>query len=444
MTDVLILYEHRNREIENCGLLSEELSYRGYKVKIESIFSPWKYFMRPKVLIVPHLYNEDQLIRFAKNIWLSNSKILSMQYEQVLSKGSWDSVEDLHRPSGQAKFAHHISWGESQTHRYLEAGIQKENIHETGFISMDLLRKELAGYLKNKEELSSEFDMDFQKEWVLFISSFALANRTKEEIAEFEKLNPLSPLFAEVTNASYPIIIDWLKRLAVIFPNKIFIYRPHPAEKLDVILKRIESECPNFRCIEKYTMRQWAHVVDLALNWISTSVTDLYFAKKPCFLLRPVEIPEVLDMDILNDVSQLHDFDDVVSVLNSDSATDEMGNNPTIEFYYGKNEGRMAFLKIADICEKMMNGEIDGYPFNYGRSRFNLANSHGLKTVIWEYLKMLLFLICNTFKIQKVPFISAKHLRKLYRYKRDVYDIDHDITYYCKRFNPIVRKIHAI
>ena len=87
MLDVLILYEHRKREIENCALLLEELSYRGYKVRIESIFSPWKYFRNPKVLVVPHLYNEDQLIHFAKNIWLNNTNILSLQYEQVLSKG---------------------------------------------------------------------------------------------------------------------------------------------------------------------------------------------------------------------------------------------------------------------------------------------------------------------------------------------------------------------
>lgn len=444
MVDVLILYEHRNREIENCALLAEELSFRGYKVKIENIFSPWKYFRKPKVLVVPHLYNEYQLIHFAKNIWLSNDKIISLQYEQVLSKGCRENENDLHRPSGQAKYAHHVSWGESQTKRYLDGGIQRENIHETGFISMDLLRSEFSKYLKSKQELSEEFQLDPQKEWVLFISSFSHANRTKAEIAEFEKLNPLSPLFAEITKKSYPIIVDWLKRAAKSFPNKVFIYRPHPAEKFDENLKRVESECPNFRCINKYSMRQWVYVIDLSFNWISTSATDLYFAKKPCFLLRPYVIPEEIDMDILNSVKTLSTYEDFIYEISNYKKNICIPNNPTIEYYYGKNNGRMAFLKTADICEKLMIGELHGHKFDYGKSRFNVTNEKKIKSIIKEYVKMSLFFFLNSFEIEYLPILSEKHLEKLRRYKVDVYGIKKDITQYRKRFSTIIPIIHSL
>lgn len=66
MIDILILFENHSREMENVALLATELEYRGYKVKVMNIRTPMKYFVKTKVLIVPHLYNEDQLIRFVK------------------------------------------------------------------------------------------------------------------------------------------------------------------------------------------------------------------------------------------------------------------------------------------------------------------------------------------------------------------------------------------
>ena len=47
MVDVLILYEHRAREIENSCLLACELRRRGYKVQICNIYSEEKYFVAP-------------------------------------------------------------------------------------------------------------------------------------------------------------------------------------------------------------------------------------------------------------------------------------------------------------------------------------------------------------------------------------------------------------
>lgn len=55
MIDILILFENHSREMENVALLATELEYRGYKVKVMNIRTPMKYFVKTKVLIVPHL-----------------------------------------------------------------------------------------------------------------------------------------------------------------------------------------------------------------------------------------------------------------------------------------------------------------------------------------------------------------------------------------------------
>lgn len=441
MTDVLILYEHKNREIENSALLAEELSYRGYKVRIESIYSPWKYFLKPKLLVVPHLYNEEQLIRFAKNIWLKNDKILSLQYEQVQPQGSENLNTDIHYPSGQAKYAHHIAWGDSQMERYLEGGLPPENLHKTGFISMDLLRKEFQSYLKSKEELASEFSIDSQKEWVLFISSFTMVNRSSEEIKEYTKAWTDTPTFAELSNKSYPIIIDWLKRAAHDFPEKVFIYRPHPAEKFDKVLKALESRYSNFRYIESYTMRQWVVVADLSLNWISTSIADLYFAKKPCYLLRPIDIPRSIDMGILSEVKKIESYAELFSTLNQ-GVYNLMDSNMLLDFFYGGNNGRMSYLKTADVCEKLLSDKLKGYKFDFYMSRFNIANSTNTLNILWEYLKIVIYAILIIFHISNIPFLSNLWKKKLAIYSKDVYGVKGEVVKYRHRFAPIVKTIH--
>lgn len=64
MIDILILFENHSREMENVALLATELEYRGYKVKVMNIRTPMKYFVKTKVLIVPHLIFKVSAISF--------------------------------------------------------------------------------------------------------------------------------------------------------------------------------------------------------------------------------------------------------------------------------------------------------------------------------------------------------------------------------------------
>lgn len=154
MIDILILFENHSREMENVALLATELEYRGYKVKVMNIRTPMKYFVKTKVLIVPHLYNEDQLIRFCKNFWKNNTCIISLQYEQILNKEM--GIDDIHFPKGQAIYAHHIAWGKSQVDRYKMCGIKQNHIHQTGSMAMDLFRPAFESYFMSKEEVGKK------------------------------------------------------------------------------------------------------------------------------------------------------------------------------------------------------------------------------------------------------------------------------------------------
>ena len=434
MTDFLILYEHKNREIENCVLLQLELERRGYNVRIENIITPSIRYIRPKVVIAPHFYNDDQVVMFGDNYWHSNKALLSMQYEQVLARGEYANPNDLHYPKGQAKKAHHIAWGNAQTKRYIECGIDKENVHETGFISMDLFREEFRSYFKTRKEIASEFSLDIDKEWILFVSSFSYVNRSEDDMKILRGLNVWADLKAKIANESFNTVLDWFSKAAELYPNKLFIYRPHPAEKDNPKIKEVEGRIPNFRCIDEGSMRQWALVIDRAYNWYSTSAADLFFAHKPTKLLRPVPIPEEIDMELFDNFERITDYERFIdSIENTEDETTL--DSRLLESYYGDGKGRMAFQKVADVCEKLAKDEQLWYNYDY---EVISEKERGVKRKIWNMLRIPLYYMCCTFKVGEWK-IFPEHIQRTMRlYKNDIYGVNHEIESLRKRFKPIL------
>ena len=271
MIDFLILYEHKNRELENACLLAAELELRGYKVSIKNIYSGEKYWIDASVVIVPHLYNESQLHEFCNNYKHNNYKIISLQYEQVLRD---NQHEGLHNPSGEAMYAQHVAWGEAQKERYLSHGIKLENIHVVGHIGMDMDRKEFDSYYLSRDALAEALNLDPKKRWFLFISTFGYRLRTQEDLDAFQKIDPTTYQSAELSKKAQNTIETWIIELAKKHTEVIFIYRRHPSEREDPKLVKIEKELTNFRCIDDYSIRQWVRVADIMHTWYSTSIAD--------------------------------------------------------------------------------------------------------------------------------------------------------------------------
>ena len=46
----------------------------------------------------------------------------------------------------------------------------------------------------------------------------------------------------------------------------------------------------NFHLITNYSVKQWITVSDTLFSWMSTSIAEIYFANKSCFVVRPFPI----------------------------------------------------------------------------------------------------------------------------------------------------------
>ena len=446
--DYLIIYEHVNRELENACLLAAELEHRGYTVAIECIYSIRKYFIKPKVIIVPHLYNDNQLISFCKNIWCSNTAILDLQYEQVLSKAGKGGI---HTPRGQAKFAQHIAWGQAQVEEYLNGDINPKNIHITGHMQMDLKNNIFNSFHIHRKDIAKEFNLDLSKKWVMFLSTFSYTGMSEKKINQFEKsLNPDARRFAKISEESRNTILDWFEKEINNYPKVEFIYRPHPAEKNFVKVIEMSKKYSNFKCIDKYSLDQWIDSADFFYNWYSTSIADVYYKNKPCFVLRPVRMYSDLEVGTLEGaktITSLKDFEISLNALNDNPSKIEFPvKKELFEYYYGfvNDKGKFAFQKIADLCEKMIVNSNMHYNYNYGRRGFNFVNSKRIRGVIGTLFFYLLFEITSIFRMDYLKRINSnnEYLRLLKVYSSESYGVRNQIRLLIKKFTEILNKLY--
>lgn len=442
MVDVLILYEHKNRELENASLLATELEYRGYKVKIRCIYSLTKYFIKAKVLIVPHLYNDSQVIAFGKNFWMNNSAIIDMQYEQVLRQ---NQREGIHNPKGQAVYAQHTAWGQAQIDAYLSHGIARENTHIIGHVAMDLMRPEFDECFISREMIAKEFGLVDYSKWVLFISTFAYKEKTKEELEDCERNAPGSGVIRELSINAQKTVVEWLVQSAEKHPDTVYIYRRHPAEREDPELQELERRIPNFKCIDKYSIRQWVRVADNFYTWYSTSIADTYFGNKMCYILRPEPIPEEFELEIMQGADVLKTYEEFECSLERKEdhfpIADEM-----MKYYYGNDRNNIeefAFIKLAKLCEKVMFDESMHYNYEYGTSRWDMYNYKSPIMILESYILTIIFEVCTFIKF---PIPTKWHKKKLFKdivyYGQEGYKASRDVTRYKKKFKKFVTNLH--
>lgn len=430
--DFLILYEHASRELENACLLKEELNRRGYSVKIECIYSIKKLFCKPKVLIVPHLYNDNQIVDFAYNFFGGVKKIVDLQYEQVLSKS--DIEDNYNMPKEHAKFAYHIAWGEDQYRRYLENEISEGNIIMAGCMSMDLNHKKFDSVFIDRSEISKKYGLPNNK-WRIFISSFTLHNRTEDELKRYENVVKSTRELRRIMIESRSKILEWIELILKKYPNEIFIYRPHPAERADLDLKELEEKYNNFYVISDLSIRQWVRVVDYAYTWYSTSIVDFYYGNKNCEILRPIKIPEKIDAILFKNARVINTVGEFEYYFNMEASNLQFPiDDKEIEEFYGHWKDGSAYKRIADACEKVIKSQSNSYGFIN-----NISNFKGM-----NIKKLIMFMSYEACKFVKLSILFHNILPEKYilgfeRAENEMYKKKKLEKFYTERFKMILK-----
>ena len=286
----LFVYETKNREIESVCLICQELERRGYSVGIADWWEPARdnihHLIEADVLITAAVYKTQSLNRILAYV-KGPTKVLNMQWEQVYTIRDMENPRSPWKMEGKACQITHVSWGDVNYNKLVMSdNVPERLVKKLGQVAFDFLRPSLLGYYLNRDELFRKYNLPLDKKTCLFISSFSFV-KLPENIIDPELKDMLS-----VAIESQREIVEWIKSLVSERKDIIFIYRPHPAEADNEELLSVEKQYKNFRVIGNESVKQWILASDVIYNWYSTSLAEIYFAGKSCFVLRPCEIPE--------------------------------------------------------------------------------------------------------------------------------------------------------
>ena len=358
---VIIFYHEIQRELQNAYLLKSELQRRGHEVYVyhyDYIVKPKRVLYFTPDIVITHCLHDPKAVECVTRTFNSKiTRIVNLQYEQVMSN-MWDKAT-YQIPQGIEKNAMHLCWGEMCKNRFISNGISEDNVKVVGCLNVDMCSERFRNIYKNKEQMENDYNLDKSKEWILFLSSFTLAQVKKSQQRGMGiivgKANATE--FCEISTQSRKIILEWIEKY-ISHNDCEFIYRPHPYEKRKLNnfdeLDELESKSERFHVIKEDSVRSWINVCDKINTWISTSVIDTYFMNKSCSILRPVNIPEYLDHELMMNSNKITKYKEFYNYNKFDSNMECTLDKKIIDGYYSVDKNKYCYEKICDLLEDIV------------------------------------------------------------------------------------------
>lgn len=356
--DYAIIYEVKNREFETACLIKYELERRGYSVCVMETWQRSKFYHMPvkaDVVITFALYTNEQ-IEFALRFVQDVKAIINMQWEQIYTNADVEKAS-IYQICGRALDAYHISWGQYNTKRLVEdCGVPQENIILAGHPAMDLTKPKFNGYYLDRTELLKQYNIRENSKIILFVSSFSYVGlpKTITESDLYQSLGASVDSFQELSVISHQAVLKWMEAAAKKHPDYTFIYRPHPAEANNAILKQMEQELPNFCIISERSIKQWICISDKIYMWYSTAAADAYYSRKSFSILRPISIPREMEVTIYNEAEFIVTYDGFEQSLISEEEKNSISKE-VFDSYYYYNKDIYTYETICNHCEAILD-----------------------------------------------------------------------------------------
>lgn len=348
--DFVFVYEAKVRELQSIVLIGNELVKKGYTV---AYVNTWGELHRcnkkytAKVASLFAAYN-DGVIGFALGFIDKCKVAINMQWEQILNPQCLEEGSHFVL-SGNANRIYHLAWGEKNVeHLTNRCKIPEKYVKKVGHVALDFAKEKYRGYYKSRDEICNEFGIDASKRIAIFTSSFpaqvttgTLSTRTEE--------------YLETAENSRKQIVEWIMKYHEEDPDIMFIYRPHPTEALSKEFTDFLQKDGYIKVIGDYSVQQWVVVSDIILNWWSTSLADIYAAKKSCLILRPVKMPVRNEYEVMQDADFVTSYDEFSKRMKDGISTFPISKEKFEKYYYFDEED--AYKKVVREFEYLYANE---------------------------------------------------------------------------------------
>ncbi len=434
--DFLLIYEHKMRELESLCLLKCELERKGYKTDIVSCVE-LQYVRKPiykaEVVILPGCA-DNKSVDFYVGRFVIFNKIISMQREQIINKVAKEDKSGWSKLAGIGKNAFIFSWSEQNRKWLIEnEGCSYDHAKVVGNISMDFCKSKFKRFYYDREKIAEKYNIDNNKKWITFISSFSLVGMSNEEmdaLVESLGMNEYYQLY-DVSVISQREILKWFSTLLEKEKETIIIYRPHPGEKINQELNNMISKYNNFKVILGESVQQWIHISDKIYTWISTSLADAMFCKIPCFVLRPYDVPDMFEIELYREAQFISSEADFINSIDSNYCYYPISLEELKKHYYF-DEKRYTYEEQIDMCENIFESEKYRIPtddmIQFKKYQNNRYKNFNIKTWLrgCKLYRYLYYFIINNCKIKKFDNKRQRQEFRELKNNREIEDI-------CKR-----------
>lgn len=376
--DFVIEYEVKNRELDFLCLVAAYLRKKGYSV---AFVNSWdSLYRRPtaydaQVAVISACYNDGTYDFFAGFV-ASYKKVVNMQWEQVLSNRFYkEHAKEFHDYCGIGLNTRHVCWGEKEKQWMMENyNIQEEYMNVVGYLPLDFYRADMVEKAADRETLFAKYGLDSSKKTLLFVSSFSSVNLPDTEEVGSETFFEMK---RKCDIESQRVILQWFEQVVKEMDDVQIIYRYHPAEKSNEAIKELAAKYSNFFVLAEEPIRYWIKACDKIYNWCSTSMIEMWCSRKDTYILRPVDIPNDIDMPVFRNAKAIDNYYDFKeSVMENEMREFPVAKDTLLEWY-----------DISDVPTYKRIGDwlIDTYHDTTYSSRKSNNNVH--KGVVQKALK---------------------------------------------------------
>ncbi len=387
-----IFFEFRLRELDHVCLMKYALERLGYRVRLIVYKSAtWTRFCFLKrnapAMAIGFKMEDNRSVSYYLNYYKSSKLVLlNMRQEQLFSPLFLET--DISYPKDEAKKVYNLCWGDATKQWLLSHGMEERYLLNSGSVQMDFCAPEFHPYFSTRAEISQQYQLDENKVWNIFIASFTGVEKPESEYDLLKSLTSLDyhPFYKTSGDARDGILL-WLEKFAIDHPDHEVIYRRHPHERSDAKLEALADKYPNFHAITEHSVRQWILVCDVINTWMSTSIVDAYYMKKPTCILRPVELPKVYDCVLFDNADFVTEYS-VFEAINTRQLTPGFPvRKDMISHYYANEECVFAHKKLCAAIDDILKRPDSA--ITYDPVRENASVKARLKTLLLDILSFL-------------------------------------------------------
>lgn len=359
--DFLFIYEHKVRELENLCLIKYELDRRGYKTKIAYVddaknameVSP---IYNAKVLCTMACYDNSTLFWHTKE-FVKFEKVIDLQWENIVYAKDEEREDAYKNYWGIGKEVVHVSWGEQNVKRLLNAAhLDERKVKLTGHVGMDFLREPLNRYYLSRKELFLKYNIPIDKKVILFASPYYGDCLTEEYIAGMcRAFGDDWPEYYKFMCDSQKIVLEWFEQICTKSPDIVVVFRPHPGHPSSMA-SQLAEKCSNFRIIADESVKQWIVTCDKVYTGNSSVVVEAFFAKKMCQLLFPLVTTPGFELKLITDSKKIVTYDEFNKSV---FAEQEVFPTPekSIEEIYLIDWKMPNYVKFANMAEEVLHDD---------------------------------------------------------------------------------------